>query len=81
MPRSETTVLGYILAIFLLLLALGLPTYALRSVLRARRMRRRQEKLATAYERAVFARRHGLPPLWAGAGLLSHRAMHPIEAR
>ena len=73
--------LGYVLAIFLLLLALGLPAYALSSVFRARRLRRRQEKLATAYERAVFARRHGLPPLWAGAGLLSHRAMYPIEVR
>ena len=51
------------------------------SVLRARKLRRQQIRLGVAYDRAVHARKHGLPPLWTGAGLISGRMFRPFELR
>jgi hypothetical protein len=74
-------VIGFILAFVLLFIALGIPAYALNSVRRARKFRRQQVRLSVAYDRTVHARERGLPPLLAGAGLLSGQTLRTIDLR
>lgn len=73
--------IGFVLAFVFLFIVLTIPAYVLTSVLRARKLRRQQIRLGVAYDRAVHARKHGLPPLWTGAGLISGRMFRPFELR
>ena len=73
--------IGFALAFVVLALTLVIPLYSLNSVWRAKKQRRQQMRLAAVYDRAVLARKHGLPPLLVGAGLLSGRLTAPVRIR